>query len=65
MATIAAGNWNDPNTWSCGKVPTYNDPVSIGHIISVSGTGFCKNITYKLGGKVDVLGGGILKVNTL
>jgi N-acetylneuraminic acid mutarotase len=63
MVSIAAGNWNDPNTWSCGKVPSYNDPVTVGHILSVSGTGFCKNITYTLGGKIDVSAGGILKVN--
>ena len=64
MVTINAGNWNDPNTWSCGKVPAYNDPVSVGHIVSVTGTGYCKNITYTVGGKVNVMGGGILKINT-
>jgi N-acetylneuraminic acid mutarotase len=64
MVSIAAGNWNDPNTWSCGKVPTYNDPVTVGHTLSFTGTGSCKKITYTLGGKVNVLSGGILKVNT-
>ncbi len=64
MYTINAGNWNDPNTWSCGKVPAYTDPVTIGHILSVAGTGFCKNITYTLGGKVDILSGGNLKIST-
>lgn len=35
MATVKAGSWNDPTTWSCNRVPTSNDAVQINHLISV------------------------------
>jgi hypothetical protein len=64
MNSIANGQWNDPNTWSCGRVPDINDLVTIGHNVSVSGVGFCKNIGYVGTGKIDILSGGKLKINT-
>lgn len=62
--SVTNGNWDNPNTWSCGKVPTYNETVKIGHTISITGTGNCKNIIYTIGGKVNILGGGILQIST-
>ena len=64
MFSIANGVWNDPNIWSCGRVPDINDALTIGHIVSVSSTGFCKNIGYVGTGKIDILIGGNLKINT-
>jgi hypothetical protein len=64
MSSIANGVWNDPNIWSCGRVPDINDLVTIGHNVSISGMGFCKNIGYVGGGKIDILSGGKLKINT-
>jgi Hydrazine synthase alpha subunit middle domain len=64
MNSIANGQWNDPNTWSCGRIPDINDLVTIGHNVSVSGMGFCKNIGYVGTGKIDILSGGKLKINT-
>jgi hypothetical protein len=64
MNSIANGQWNDPNTWSCGRIPDSNDLVTIGHNVSVSGVGFCKNIGYVGTGKIDILLGGKLKINT-
>jgi hypothetical protein len=64
MSSIANGLWNDPNIWSCGRIPDINDLVTIGHNVSVSGTEFCKNIGYIGSGKIDILVGGNLKINT-
>jgi hypothetical protein len=38
------GNWNDPNTWICGRVPTINDEVYINHQVSVSSFGYAKSL---------------------
>ncbi len=64
MFSIASGLWNNPNTWSCGRIPDLNDVITVSHNVSVSGTGFCKNISYLGSGKVDILVGGNLKMNT-
>jgi Hydrazine synthase alpha subunit middle domain len=64
MYSIANGVWNDPSTWSCGRVPTILDDVIVGHNVLISGNGFCKNITYLNGGKIDILIGANLKNNT-
>jgi hypothetical protein len=64
MSSIASGLWNDPSTWSCGRVPTILDDVIVRHTVLVSSNGFCKNIAYLSGGKIDTLNGGILKINT-
>lgn len=63
MSSIAAGVWNDPNIWSCGRIPNINDVVTVGHNVSISGNGFCKNISYSSGGQVNFLNGGNLKMN--
>jgi uncharacterized protein YjdB len=64
MSSISNGLWNDPNTWSCGRVPDMNDIVTVGHNVSVSAMGFCKNVGYVGTGKIDILSGGNLKINT-
>ena len=64
MFSVANGLWNDPNIWSCGRVPDINDLVTIGHNVSVTATGFCKNIGYIGSGKIDILLGGKIKINT-
>jgi hypothetical protein len=38
------GNWNDPNTWICGRVPTINDEVYINHQINVNVIGYAKTL---------------------
>lgn len=46
MSSINNGLWNDPNTWSCGRIPDINDIVTVGHNVVISGNGVCKNINY-------------------
>lgn len=37
--TTKNGNWNDPTTWSCGRVPVTTESVTIkGHTINVNGS---------------------------
>jgi N-acetylneuraminic acid mutarotase len=58
MTTVMAGNWNDPNVWSCGKVPNLNDAVFIGHNVILNSAISCKNITYTIGGGITFSAGG-------
>lgn len=38
MESIKSGQWNDPTTWSCNRIPTSSDEVTIAaqHIVTVS-----------------------------
>lgn len=38
------GNWNDPNTWICGRVPSINDEVYINHQVNVNVIGYAKTL---------------------
>ncbi len=60
IATIRNGNWNDPGTWACNRIPTNADAVTIGHIVTVptGATGNALKIVYGVGGKVLVSTGG-------
>jgi hypothetical protein len=56
LESLSSGNWNDPATWSCDRVPNKNDNVIIhgGHTITLSpamGLHNCKNLTVETGGK--------------
>jgi hypothetical protein len=63
MTSISSGNWNDVNTWSCRRIPTANDDVTInGHTISVIGNGFAKKVIKKSGAIVNIATGGNLKI---
>lgn len=63
MTTISSGDWNDANIWSCQRVPTANDSVTInGHTISVTGSCFAKNVNKKLGAVINVIANGNLKI---
>ncbi len=63
VISISSGDWNDINTWSCGRIPTANDEVTInGHTISISGNGFAKNVTKKSGGMINITTGANLKI---
>jgi hypothetical protein len=64
MTSITNGNWNDASTWSCGRIPSILDPIIVGHNVSVSGIGFCKNVSYLTGGRLIFLLGANLKVNS-
>lgn len=44
LLTIRAGNWTDPATWECGRVPTINDEVYLKHEVQVNANGSTKGI---------------------
>jgi Kelch motif len=63
MITVSSGDWNDINTWSCKRIPTANDDVTInGHTLAVSGNCFAKKVIKKSGAIINVASGGNLKV---
>ncbi|MBD2704844.1 beta-propeller fold lactonase family protein [Spirosoma sp. BT702] len=35
MFTLKAGNWNDVNVWSCGRIPLITDVVTLNHAVSL------------------------------
>lgn len=50
MISIKSGSWNDPTTWSCGRVPTASDDITIdnGHTVNVpTGSFQVKNVSQK------------------
>lgn len=55
MTTTKAGAWNDPTVWSCNRVPTATDAVTIGHTVTVPGgvTSNALKISYGAGGKLS------------
>jgi Kelch motif/Galactose oxidase, central domain len=63
MTSVSSGDWNDVNTWSCKRIPTTNDDVTInGHTISVIGNCFAKKVTKKSGAVINVTLNGNLKI---
>jgi hypothetical protein len=66
MVSVKTGAWNDPTVWSCNRIPTSTDNVTIenGHIVTVPvGTFQVKNVTdkgtltYAHNGILNILGG--------
>ena len=54
--SVQNGNWNDPATWSCGRVPFAADIVDIRHAVTIP-SGYSANtwrIRYLPGGKITV-----------
>ncbi|WP_337040269.1 hypothetical protein [Emticicia sp. 17c] len=44
MVTKQPGNWHNPNTWICGRIPTINDEVYINHQVSLTNFGYAKTL---------------------
>jgi len=48
IVSIRTGNWNDPDTWSCNRVPPVSDVVTLtaGHTVTLPGsiTGFAQRL---------------------
>lgn len=44
MISKQHGNWHDPNTWICGRIPTINDEVYINHQVSLVNYGYAKTL---------------------
>ena len=53
MYSIQNGNWDDTNTWSCGRKPIVTDVITIsGHLVYLKGNCVAKKITYLNGGNL-------------
>ena len=56
MYTTKTGNWNDASVWSCNRIPTSTDVVTIKQnnfiTIPASYTANVKNVIYETGGKI-------------
>ncbi len=65
--TIKSGNWNDPNVWSCGSVPSLSHHVFIqnSHKITLPASiiGFAKTIETSPNAVLDIAAGSILQVS--
>jgi hypothetical protein len=57
MYTLKTGNWNDVMVWSCGRLPTSTDiiTVKLNHIITIPTTYIAnaKSIVYEATGKIN------------
>lgn len=54
MMTVLDGDWTDPATWSCGRVPTVTDRVQIRHRVLMPATisGQAQGVLYGTGGQL-------------
>lgn len=61
------GSWTSTLTWVGGVVPTANDHVSIlgSDVITISGTGICKNLMIAPSGSLNVNSGSLTVKNTI
>nr|WP_293837224.1 fibronectin type III domain-containing protein [uncultured Arsenicibacter sp.] len=64
MYTIADGDWTDPTTWSCNRLPTSNDIVEIRHAVTIPAnqTGKAQQVNYTTGGRIVSGTGAILLI---
>jgi len=62
LYTLRSGTWSDPTIWSCGRVPTASDPVTVaaGHTVTLTANGVAKalslqgTLVYSAGTKLDL-----------
>jgi hypothetical protein len=56
LYSLKTGNWNDITVWSCGRVPTNTDIITIkaNHFITIPATYIAnaKNVVFEIGGKI-------------
>ena len=64
MYSVKAGNWTDPSTWSCNRVPTSSDTIEISHAVTIPAntTGTAQRINYANGGRIISGNGGKLQL---
>ena len=58
-SSVKSGDWDDPTTWSAGRVPIFTDDVVIspGHVILLNSTGYLKSLNLNGELQVGELGG--------
>lgn len=64
-ATVNAGPWNDPTTWSTQAVPGLLTNVTIRHTITINANAECKSLKIVAPGNVTVAPGVNFKVNNM
>ncbi|GAB3989702.1 hypothetical protein GCM10028807_15180 [Spirosoma daeguense] len=65
MVTVKSGQWNDPTVWSCNRLPTITDVVTVatGHNISVTDdAAITRRVVYQTGGRVTFTTNGRLRI---
>ncbi len=45
LTTLKAGDWHDPATWSCGRIPTLTDSVLLRHAVTLKANGSTRLLT--------------------
>jgi Starch-binding module 26/Domain of unknown function (DUF1939) len=65
VETISSGEWTDPLTWACGRVPKMTDLVTINgnHIVTVRTSQQAKKVEYLGNGKINFISGGSVNLN--
>lgn len=54
LVSVKAGAWTDPTVWSCNRIPTATDPVSIGHAVSIPASQLvrARRVRFTAGGRI-------------
>jgi len=62
LSSVKSGDWHDPATWDCGRVPTADDLVILLHRVSVTGSSSAtaKAILQQAGGELALASGSAL-----
>jgi hypothetical protein len=65
METVNSGDWNEPLTWSCGRVPTLTDEVIINptHAVEVKVPVQVKKLIFKNNARLKYIGTGVVNLN--
>lgn len=63
--TVRNGNWNDPVVWSCGRVPTMSEAVTVQHSIAIPADVIAQaqRISLVAGGQLVYASSGLLRLN--
>ncbi|QJD78327.1 leucine-rich repeat domain-containing protein [Spirosoma rhododendri] len=64
LVSVANGNWQDPATWSCGRVPAITDIATLRHTVTVSAGSVTqtRKIWYDGAAKLIYEGGGATRI---
>ncbi|GAB4045166.1 GEVED domain-containing protein [Spirosoma litoris] len=56
MYTLKVGSWDDPTVWSCNRLPTQTDLVTIGHQVTIPNGFIAKalQVNYTVGGQLAI-----------
>jgi uncharacterized repeat protein (TIGR01451 family) len=61
--SVSDGSWQNPGTWSCGRVPLASDDVDILHHVTLDAAGEITDVTLETGSELAVQGSFTLQVH--